>query len=205
VRPEEDVMVSSSDAEPPVNGRPAVRADDRRLGPEHIAELLAVADATSMALLVLEAAARSARDDLESVRRSVDAIDQQKRAARGAAHALDEAGERAAEHLRTVDRLTEAASRSVGAALAESGAHASEAALEQLDSWADLSRIESEGLYQYRRDRWDLANALESLNDLREAEARRLQQLIERRAGLMTSLTDLLAQQADAARAVDAG
>jgi hypothetical protein len=205
VRPEEDVMVSSSDAEPPVNGRPAVRADDRRLGPEHIAELLAVADATSMALLVLEAAARSARDDLESVRRSVDAIDQQKRAARGAAHALDEAGERAAEHLRTVDRLTEAASRSVGAALAESGAHASEAALEQLDSWADLSRIESEGLHQYRRDRWDLANSLESLNDLREAEARRLQQLIERRAGLMTSLTDLLAQQADAARAVDAG
>ena len=125
---------------------------------------------------------------------------------RGAAHALDEAGERAAEHLRTVDRLTEAASRSVGAALAESGAHASEAALEQLDSWADLSRIESEGLHQYRRDRWDLANALESLNDLREAEARRLQQLIERRAGLMASLTDLLAQQADAARAVtDAG
>ena len=56
------------------------------------------------------------------MRRSVDAIDQQKRAARGAAHALDEAGERAAEHLRTVDRLTEAARRSVGAALAESGA-----------------------------------------------------------------------------------
>ena len=89
-----------------------------------------------MALLVLEEAARSARDDLDSVRRSVDAIDQQKRAARGAAHALDEAGERAAEHLRTVDQLTEAASRSVGAALAESGAHASEAALEELDSWA---------------------------------------------------------------------
>ena len=101
--------------------------------------------------------------------RSVTAIDEQKRAAGAAALALDDAGARAAQHLRTVDRLTEAASRSVGAALAESGAHASEAALEQLDSWADLSRIESEGLHQYRRDRWDLAQALESLADLREA------------------------------------
>src|SRR6478609_3179822 len=91
---------------------PLSRERRRRLGPERIAELLAVAEAANMALLVLEAAARSARDDLESVLRSVDAIDQQKRAAGGAAHALDEAGDRAARHLRTVDRLTEAASRS---------------------------------------------------------------------------------------------
>jgi DNA repair exonuclease SbcCD ATPase subunit len=206
VRAEEVVMVSSSEPGPPVNGRPVRPADDWRLGPERIAELLAVAEAANMALLVLEAAARSARDDLESVLRSVDAIDQQKRAAGGAAHALDEAGDRAARHLRTVDRLTEAASRSVGAALEESGAHASEAALEQLDSWADLSRIETEGLHQYRRDRWGLANALESLNDLRETEARRLQELIERRAGLMSSLTEMLTKQADAARSItDAG
>ena len=131
--------------------------------------------------------------------RSVTAIDEQKRAAGAAALALDDAGARAAQHLRTVDRLTEAASRSVGAALAESGAHASEAALEQLDSWADLSRIESEGLHQYRRDRWGLAQALESLADLRELEARRLQQVIERRAGLLTNLTAVLAAQAETA------
>ena len=136
-------MVSSSEPGPPVNGRRVRPAGDWRLGPERIAELLAVA---------------------------------------------------------------EAASRSVGAALEESGAHASDAALEQLDSWADLSRIETEGLHQYRRDRWGLANALESLNDLRETEARRLQELIERRAGLMSSLTEMLTKQADAARSItDAG
>ena len=115
---------------------------------------------------------------------------------------LDDAGARAAQHLRTVDQLTEAASRSVGAARAESGAHASEAALDQLDSWADLSRIESEGLDQYRRDRWGLAQALESLADLREAEARRLQQVIVRRAALLAGLTALLATQAETARAI---
>ena len=195
-------MTSSTDEAPPVNGHQPPLARDQRIGPERIAELLAVAAAAKMALLVLEAAARSAREDLESVLRSVDAIEEQKRAARGAAHALDDAGERAAEHLRTVDRLTEAASRSVGEALAGIGAPASETALEQLDSWAELSRLESEGLHQYRRDRWSLASALESLNDLREAEARRLQQLIDRRAGLMTSLLDVVAQQADAARSI---
>jgi hypothetical protein len=79
VRAEEDVMVSSSEPGPPVNGRRVRPAGDWRLGPERIAELLAVAEAANMALLVLEAAARSARDDLESVLRSVDAIDQQKR------------------------------------------------------------------------------------------------------------------------------
>ncbi|HYJ26083.1 MAG TPA: hypothetical protein VEW73_00110 [Nocardioides sp.] len=201
VRDEEDVM-SSSDRPPSVNGRAVHSAGDQGIGPARIAELLAVADSATMALLVLEAAARSAREDLESALRSVDAIDEQKRAARGAAHALDEAGERAAQHLRTVDRLTEAASRSVGKALAESGAHASETALEQLDSWADLSRLESEELHQYRRDRWSLASALESLNDAREAEARRLQELIDRRAGLMTSLIDVLTKQAEAARSI---
>jgi hypothetical protein len=90
----------------------------------------------------------------------------------------------------------------VGAALARGGAHTSEAALEQLDAWADLSRLESDGLHQYRRDRWGLADAMETLNDLREAEARRLQQLIDRRAGLMSSLTDVLTEQAGTARSV---
>ena len=78
--------------------------------------------------------------------------------------------------------------------------HAREAALEKLDSWADLSRLESESLRQYRRDRWAVATALESLADLREAEARRLQQLIERRAALLTDLTAVQATQAEAAR-----
>jgi hypothetical protein len=43
---------------------------------------------------------------------------------------------------------------------------------------------------------------METLNDLREAEARRLQQLIDRRAGLMSSLTDVLTEQAGTARSV---
>ncbi len=195
-------MTSSSGAAAPVNGHPTATDGDHRIGPERIAQLLAVADAASMALQVVEEAARSAREDLESVLRSVTVIDDHKRVARAAAHALDDAGARAAQHLRTVDRLTEEASRSVGAALAESGAHASEAALEQLDSWADLSRIESEGLHQYRRDRWGLAKALESLADLREAEARRLQQVIQRRAGLLAGLTAVLTEQAETARSI---
>jgi hypothetical protein len=199
---EEDVMVSSRAADPQQNGHPAPPAADRRIGPERIAELLTLADAVGLALQVLEGAARSAREDLDSLLRNVAAIDRQQRAGRGAAHALDEAGARAAQHLRTVDRLTEAASRTVGAALAESGSHASEAALEQLDAWADLSRIEAEGLHEYRRDRWGLADVLESLDDLHEVEARRLQQLIERRSDLLTSLTQLLARHADTARAV---
>lgn len=202
MRDQDNRTPSLVDATHAVNGRSVLPFDGHRIGQERIAELLAVAGAARMALLVLEEAARSAREDLESVLRSVDAIDQQKRAASGAAFALDEAGARAAQHLRTVDRLTEAASRSVGEALAESGAHTSDAALEQLDAWAELSRLESESLHQYRRDRWSLANALESLNDLREAEARRLQQVIERRAETMTSLVDVVSQQADTARSI---
>src|SRR5829696_677576 len=124
-------MVVPGEAEPEVDGRTTAPADDLWIGPERIADLLTVADAATMTFLVVQEAARSAREDLESVLRTVRAIDKQKGAAREAAHALDEAGARAAQHLRTVDRLTEAASRSVGAALAESGAHASEAALEQ--------------------------------------------------------------------------
>ena len=161
-----------------------------------------MAHTASMALQVLEEAARWAREDLESVLRSVAAIDEQRRAVGAAAHALDDAGARAAQHLRTVDRMTEAASRSVSEAMAESGADASEAALEKLDSCADLSRLESESLRQYRRDRWAVATALESLADLREAEARRLQQLIERRAALLTDLTAVQATQAEAARRI---
>ena len=98
--------------------------------------------------------------------------------------------------------MTEAASRSVSEAMAESGADASEAALKKLDSCADLSRLESESLRQYRRDRWAVATALESLADLREAEARRLQQLMERRAALLTDLTAVQATQAEAARRI---
>jgi hypothetical protein len=114
VRDEEDVMVAPGEAGPQVNGRAAAPEQGHRLGAERIAALLAVAGAANLALRVVEEAARSAREDLESVLRSVDAIEQQKRAARGAAHALDESAARAAQHLRTVDRLTEAASRGWG-------------------------------------------------------------------------------------------
>ena len=195
-------MASSNGAEPEVTGRRRRHASEGRVGDEHLAALLSVADAASMAFLVLEEAARSARADLEAVLRSVRAIDQQERAGRRAAHALDEAGARAAEHLRTVDRLTEAASRSVGSALAESGATSDDATLEQLDAWADLSRRESDGLHHFLRGRWGLADVLESLTDLSETEAWRLQQVIEQRSLLLTTLTDVLSQQVATARSI---
>ena len=195
-------MASSGDGDRELNGRRAAHADTRRLGAERIAALLTVADAASMALLVVQEAAAAAREDLDAVLRSVRAVDLQKRAAHDAAKALDDVGARAAKHLRAVDRLTEAASRSVGAALAATGSPASETVLEELDSWADLSRLESEGLEQYLQRRWGLAEALDSLTDLGEEEARRLQQVIERRAGLMTVLTELLTKQAEAARSI---
>ena len=86
--------------------------------------------------------------------------------------------------------------------MAASGSQAGETVLEELDSLADQSRLESEGLQQYLRRRWGLAEALESLTELSEGEARRLQQLIERRAGLMTTLTEVLTKQAEAARSI---
>ena len=202
MRDEDDVMTASRSAAHAANAHPTTSNGDHRLGPEGVAELLGLAHTASMALQVLEEAARWAREDLESVLRSVAAIDEQRRAVGAAAHALDDAGARAAQHLRTVDRMTEAASRSVSEAMAESGADASEAALKKLDSCADLSRLESESLRQYRRDRWAVATALESLADLREAEARRLQQLMERRAALLTDLTAVQATQAEAARRI---
>ena len=195
-------MASSDDADRQLNGRRAAHADTRRIGAERIAALVAVADAARLALLVVQEAATAAREDLDAVLRTVRAIDLQKRAAHDAASALDDAGARAAKHLRAVDRLTEAASRSVGAALAASGSHTDETVLEELDSWADLSRLESEGLQQYLRRRWGLAEALESLTELGEAEARRLQQVLERRARLMTTLTEVLTTQAEAARSI---
>jgi len=196
------LMASSGDADRELNGRRAAHADTRRIGAERIEALLAVADAASMALLVVQEAATAAREDLDAVMRTVRAIDLQKRAAHDAADALDDAGARAAKHLRAVDRLTEAASRSVGAALAASGSHTHETVLEELDSWADLSRLESEGLQEYLRRRWGLAEALDSLTELSEGEARRLHQVIERRAGLMTALTEVLTKQAEAARSI---
>jgi hypothetical protein len=199
---EDDVMTASRSAAHAANAPPATSDGDHRIGPEGVAELLAVAHTASMALQVLEEAARWAREDLESVLRSLTAIDEQRRAVGAAARALDDAGARAAQHLRTVTRMTEAASRTVSETMAEWGAQAGEAALEKLDSWADVSRTESESLRQYRRDRWAVATALESLVDLREAEARRLQQLIERRAALLTDLSAVLATQAEAARSI---
>ena len=115
------LMASSDDADRQLNGRRAAHADTRRIGAERIAALVAVADAASMALLVVQEAATAAREDLDAVLRTVRAIDLQKQVAHDAASALDDAGARAAKHLRAVDRLTEAASRSVGAALAASG------------------------------------------------------------------------------------
>ena len=85
-------MTSASRVAARVNGPAAASGGDHRIGPERIAELLAVADAASMALQVLEEAARSAREDLQSVLRSVTAIDEQRRAAGAAARALDDGG-----------------------------------------------------------------------------------------------------------------
>ena len=192
-------MASSKGAEPEVDGFRGRDATEGRVADEHLAALLSLADAAGMAFLVLEEAARSARADLDSVLRSVRAIDQQKRVGRRAAHALDEAGAGAAEHLRTVDRLTKAASRSIGAALAESDAH-TDATVEQLDASADRSRRESDGLRHFLRGRWGLADVLESLTDLGETEAWRLQQVIEQRSRLLTTLTDVLCQQVATAR-----
>ena len=193
-------MASSNGAEPEVDGLRRRDATQGRVADEHLAALLSLADAAGMAFLVLEEAARSARADLDSVLRSVRAIDQQKRVGRRAAHALDEAGAGAAEHLRTVDRLTRAASRSIGAALAESDAHTDATTVEQLDAWADRSRRESDSLRHFLRGRWGLADVLESLTDLSETEAWRLQQVIEQRSRLLTTLTDVLCRQIATAR-----
>ncbi|MCP6769592.1 hypothetical protein NL529_32570, partial [Klebsiella pneumoniae] len=74
--------------------------------------------------------------------------------------------------------------------------------LEQLEAWADLSRIHAEALQRYRGDLWGLADAVAALEDLRASEARRLQQVLERRAGLLTVLTSLFSEQTEKARSI---
>lgn len=195
-------MVSTQEATSRVTSRREARSLAQQVGAERTKELLALADSAAMALVVLEEAVRSAREDLESALRSVRALDEQTYATREAAAALDDAGARAADHLRAVDRLTESATHSVEAALAERDTPTGETVLEQLEAWADLSRIHAEALQRYRGDLWGLADAVAALEDLRASEARRLQQVLERRAGLLTVLTSLFSEQTEKARSI---
>ena len=172
------------------------------IGEQRLDLLLAAGDVASLAFQVAQEAAQSARHDLETVMRSIRAINEHQRAARAAVEALDEAGTRAAAHLHAVDELTEAASRTLGEALEDSGELASEAALEQLDAWADASRLQSQRLRHDLRDRWGVGEALDSLAELGQAEAIRLQQLMDRRAKLLQTLSTILKAQADTARSI---
>lgn len=195
-------MVLTYDAPSRVTSRRAARSQAQQVGAERTRELLALADSAAMALVVLEEAVRSAREDLQAALRSVRAVDEQTRTMREAAAGLDDAGARAADHLRAVDQLTESATRSVGAALAGSGAPTGESVLDQLEAWADLSRIHAEALQRYRGDVWGLTEAVAALEELRASEAQRLQQVLERRAGLLTVLTTLFSEQTEKARSI---
>ncbi|HYN66299.1 MAG TPA: hypothetical protein VES93_05375 [Ornithinibacter sp.] len=155
-----------------------------------------------MAFVVVEEAARSAREDLAAIMASVRAIEEQKRAWHEAVEALNDAGARAAEHLSSVDRLTVDASRAVGEALDGCGESVGETALEQLDSWAVHSRLESERLQQQLHDAGFVAERLDTLAESGQLESLRLQQVLDRRAKLIATLSAILAAEAEAARAI---
>lgn len=195
-------MVSTQEATSRVTSRREARSLAQQVGAERTRELLALADSAAMALVVLEQAVRSAREDVESALRSVRAVDEQARTTREAAAALDDAGARAADHLRAVDQLTESATHSVEAALTESRTPGGQTVREQLEAWADLSRIHAEALERYRGDVWGLTEAVTALEELGASEARRLQQVLERRAGLLTVLTTLFSEQTDKVRSI---
>jgi hypothetical protein len=204
VRRDDDPTASSEPTEPkgPGRARAAPKRDHAGSDDAGTAALLGVADVASMAFLVVEEAARSAREDLAAIMASVRGIDEQKRAWREAVDALNTAGARAAEHLSTVDRLTVEASRAVGGALDGYGESFSETALEQLDSWAVHSRLESERLQQQLQDAGFVAERLETLTERSELESLRLQQVMDRRSKLVATLSGILTKEAEAARAI---
>jgi hypothetical protein len=197
VRRDDDSTVSSEATEPKGRGRARAAAevpqrDHAGSDDARTAALLDVADVASMAFIVVEEAARSAREDLAAIMASVRGIDEQKRAWREAVDALNTAGARAAEHLSTVDRLTVEASRAVGEALDGYGESFSETALEQLDSWAVHSRLESERLQQQLQDAGFVAERLDTLTERSELESLRLQQVMDRRSKLIATLSGIL-------------
>ena len=207
MRRDDDSTASSEATEPRVPGRaraaPDVPTRDHTGSDDaRTAALLGVADVASMAFIVVEEAARSAREDLAAIMASVRGIDEQKRAWREAVDALNSAGARAAEHLSTVDRLTVEASRAVGEALDGYGESFSETALEQLDSWAVHSRLESERLQQQLQDAGFVAERLDTLTERSELESLRLQQVMDRRSKLIATLSGILTKEAEAARAI---
>ncbi len=197
MRDGDDLTASRSHAAREVPSRRPESAQDDR-----VEALLGVGDVAGQALLLVEEAARSAREDLEAAIRSVRALTQQQDAARRALDALDAAGTGAVYHLRAVDHLTEQASRIVAASLLDGHELAGEDTLERLDAWADLSRAQAQRLEQRRDDAWGLAELLDALSNLSRREGVRLQELLQRRSTVLTSLTGVLEQQSRTARAI---
>ena len=183
MRDGDDLMASRSHSAREVTPRRPTSARDER-----VEALLGVGDVAGLALLVVEEAARSAREDLEAAIRSVRALTEQQESARRALDALDAAGTGAVGHLREVDHLTEQASRIVAASLLEGDELAGEDTLEQ-----------------GRDDAWGLAELLDALSDLGRREAVRLQEVLQRRSTVLTSLTGVLEQQSRTARAITDG
>jgi hypothetical protein len=197
VRDGDDLTASRSHAarEVPSRRPPSAQGD-------LVDALLGVGADAGQALLMVEEAARSAREDLEAAIRSVRALTEQQDAARRALDALDAAGTGAVYHLRAVDHLTERASRIVAASLLDGHELAGEDTLERLDAWADLSRAQAQRLEQRREDAWGLAELLEALSTLGRREAVRLQELLQRRSTVLASLTGVLEQHSRSARAI---
>lgn len=197
MRDGDDLTASRSHAAREVpSRRPPSHQDDR------VVALLGIGDVAGQALLLVEEAARSAREDLEAAIRSVRALTEQQDAARRALDALDAAGTGAVYHLRAVDHLTEQASRIVAASLLDGHELAGEDTLERLDAWADLSRAQAQRLEQRRDEAWGLAELLDALSNLSRREGVRLQELLQRRSTVLTSLTGVLEQQSRTARAI---
>jgi hypothetical protein len=199
---DDDRTAAPGRTDPEATAVSSATPDTVAIGAERLELLLAVGDVASLAFQVAQEAAQSARHDLETVMHSIRALNEHQRAGRAAVEALDDAAGRAAAHLHAVDELTEAASRTLGEALDDSGELASEAALEQLDAWADASRLQSQRLHHDLHDGWGVGEALDSLAELGQAEAVRLQMLMDRRAKLMQALSTILKAQADTARSI---
>ncbi|MFL6152509.1 MAG: hypothetical protein ACJ72B_09025 [Ornithinibacter sp.] len=196
MREGDDLTASRSHTREASSRRPPPAGDHR------VEALLGLGDVAGLALLVVEEAARSAREDLEAAIRSVRSLAEQQDAAGRALDALEAAGSGAVGHLREVDHLTEEASRIVAASLLEGEELAGEDTLERLDTWADLSRAHAQRLEQGRNDAWGLAELLDALSDQGRREAVRLQEVMQRRSTVLSSLTGVLEQQSRSARAI---
>ncbi len=194
---DDDLTASRSQAAREVPPRRPTPARDER-----VEALLGVGDVAGQALLVVEEAARSAREDLEAAIRSVRALAEQQDAARRALDALDAAGTGAVYHLRAVDHLTERASRIVAASLLDGHELVGEDTLERLDAWADLSRAQTQRLEQRREEAWGLTELLDALSDLGRREAVRLQEVLQRGSTVLTSRAGVLEQQSRTAQAI---